>query len=511
MSFTNLPILNKGIVNPAMSPQTLPQMEMAQTPNRAQIRTNVNANMNESRNSKPSGRRAGGKGKSRKTNQRPSTPVAMFTRNRSDDTKSRSSLTVNQSDFGYDIGGSNTPASFSGSVDQTLFRDYNIVSKINDQGMTKLISNNITNTIKSLSLDLNASLANSGNYKSAYEVIYNIIYRDVASSTRGAAGALRAIERTGLMDYLTLVVGGFDILIDLETLQAWDPSDTSSFDRSLRKLASLASTTQLLEVRTKLRQSLIPHVLPLGWMKYIKWLRQTHLSGPASESTKLRFNSAKTINLIDLLSGNKDITVWAKDITDLADKISATDPSIPAIIMSNVTTVPFGNVKDHYSDVYKSASYDPEFCNLFNNRTVVWADGAVTSQYPKRTKSETAFAAFNTTTPYSLSLANLSSQVDKSGLPLEGDLVTVKVSNQVLEHSTFNLLEVSDNMFSIRGVERWFESRDDSTHTVDITSDKVLKAAVSMPRNNETMVFVAAESNISMAQRESFDSITMHG
>lgn len=514
MSFINVPGFNKGFgknnIAPAIGPQVKPQLMVANQPNQAQIRSNVSANMNQANSSsKTSGGRIGGRKKGRRANDKPNSPIIPFMKNYSKDSTPKNTLTVNNGDFGYDIGGTNTPASFNSSRDQTLFRDYNIISRKEGSDKAKLIANNVTNSIKSLDIGLTDCLSRSGSYTSAFSVIYNIIYRDVAANTRGAAGALSAIDDNELRNYLDKIVRAFDFLIELETLQAWDPSDNSMYDRSLRKLASLASTTTILETRTKLRQALIPHVLPSGWMKYLRWIRETHLAGPVNESNKLRFCSPAMIELMDALTKGGDISAWTTLGEQLANTVEVMSPKIPAIITSNVTSIPFSNCKDQYSEVFKGASYDPEFCNVFNNRTIQWEFNGTGYKYPSILSSETHYAAFNSLTPYSLALANLSTQSTSSGLPLETLLTKVAVSDQAIKHSSFFIQEPSLNTFKIRGVERWYESSDDATHTVDINTNGDHESSISMPRNSETSLFVAAKSNIDMAQRESMSSITM--
>lgn len=511
MSFVQLPTPGRRNVTPAISPAVMPQMETAQVSNKAQIRTS-NANMNESTSSKTSGRSIGGKTKGRNKTKKPSTPVVPFVRNKSNDNSvAKSALTLNQSDFGFDIGGSNTPTQFAGSRDNTLFRDYNQLSVITDYPK-KVRNNDISNQIKSFDTGFESSLATSTAYFGSWSVDYNKIYREIVAKTRGAKGALDAIASAGLQSYLNFVLDAYDTLIELETIQAWDPSSTSEYDRSLRNLASLASTPEILELRTNLRQALIPHVLPLGWMKYIKWLRQTHLASPASESTKLRFCSSNTVKLMNQLTQGTSIQEWTDHVNVLVADLQNQDPRLPAILMANVECIPFGNVKDHYSNVYKSAVYDNEYCNVFDNRTIQWSvNGEDVFQYPNLLNTARAEAAFSTMEPYSIALASLVHQYSQSsGLPLEGEIRPVKVDNQSIMNTVFYLTEEADNagVFKLRGVEHWYEGKSNSTHMIDLDESGALTSYVTVPRASNTMMFVAAKSNCEMAQRESLSNIT---
>jgi len=511
---------NKRVVKPAISPlkpdTVLAPMKMdsGRSQNQAQIRMNVNANTN-TENQSRSGGRIGGRNKT-KRNQKSKTPAIPFPVRGNDNFSSNTKLTINQGDFGYDISGAGSPSNFVGSRDQTLFRDYNQISEIvieNTEGGTReLNSNLVTNSIKILETDLKHSLENSSAYEGAFDVIYNILYRDVTNSTKSASGALSAIEKTAITDYLHNILKGFDTLIELETMQAWSPSNTSEFDRCLRKIASLSSNTDILEVRSKLRQALIPHVLPIGWMNYIKWIRQTHTTGTANESTKLRFNSVGMVNLMNALFRGESIDNWIIDMNNITQAVQTSSARLPAVIMSNVTSIPFGNVKDHYSNVYVSANYDEEFCNIFNNRIARWnlSDGFA-AQYPSINADHVAYAAFSSPNPYSLAVADLSKQGSRSGLPLEGDLLVTAVDDQTTKNSRFHVLEDNQGTFKIRGLERWYDYCDDSVHMVDLKSDGRPDSEISIPRSNETVMIVASRQNIRMAQREALNSMTMGG
>ena len=519
MSFNTNPGIKRGIPKPAIGPQVNPMLQPELQPqgNRSKImmksHNNANTNSDYSPNPKTSGKRVGGKtGAKRKTDTRTTVPVPW---KHGGNSERKSKLTISQSDFGYDINGSNSPNDYSDERDQTLFRDYNVRSQLKtttESGMTNTFSQ-ITNQIKSLTIDPKEA-NNSPGYLSAMAVIFDMIRRDVVGGTRAAKGALDVLE--DLPIYLNKVPIAFAVLIQIESLQAWSPSDNAYYDRCFRLLASKMSSTEILELRTQLRQVLIPHILPIGWMKYIKWIYSPHLRNQCPESTKLRFLDARLIGLTSKILNNGDITDFQSYVTSLVTDIRNLNQSIPAIILDNVSSVEFANCKDWYDDMHNSASYDSEWNNIFNNRRIVWRSNTSTSgelvHYP--TAKDNYYLCLDTVRPYSMVLADASRQFGPGnpGLPLEGRVeVTQIVGNNNL-WSRFCITESDTGVFQLSPVHNISQDNTDSVHRAELefnTTAITLTSHYSMPAGIQSLSIIASDANCQMAARESLSHMTL--
>jgi len=492
---------------PAMTPLTelQPQFVTPNTGQRAKV-IQSNANANSRTNTKPSGRRAGGKGKRNTKTNVPNNKYLPIPTRMNDRDGSKSSLNITSSDFGYDIQGATQATPYQGKRDTTLFRDYNQPSKINYD--EEVISTNaISNSIKLLDINLKASL--QWGYQEAWTVILNMMTRDVISNTRAAAGAMNILS--DITKYFNTVIPAYDLLIELEVIQAWSPASNDYYDRSLRALAVAASPPDILEYRAQLRQALIPHVLPHDWMMYIKWLRETKLQNTTPESTKLRFNSRYGVALINGLFKGTSIDDWTGRVNSVITDLNALNPAIPATLINNVNCVQLKNVKDYYTGVHNSATYDPDFNDIFNNRVITWENNGIVYQYPNLELSHPCYAAFHSDTPYSMALASLDKQRGFGGVPLEGELSRVKVDTQAVFHNSFQISESTSGIttHTIRGIEHWDESCDDSTHVIDLQGNGTLDRGVSTPKGINTTAFVVDFSNIHMAARESLSALTL--
>lgn len=496
----------KKFQTPAMTPYPELQPQML-TPNQGRRANVITSNANASSpqtNSKPAGRRAGGRAKRDTTSKAPTNRYSVIPTRMSDKGGSKSSLNITPSDFGFDIQGANSPTPYQGKRDTTLFRDYNQKSIITKSD--KVISTNaISNSIKCLNVDLKQSLQYY--FDEAWVVIKNDIARDIVSNTRAAKGAMDVLD--DITGYFDKVIRAYDLLIELEVMQAWTPSSNDYYDRSFRALAVAVSTPLILEYRAKLRQALIPHVLPLDWMMYIKWLRETKLSNGTPESTKLRFNSLEGVSLIDAAFTSTPLTKWTDKVESTITALNNTNVAIPATLINNVNCVNLKNVKEYYTGVHNSAVYDPDFNDIFNNRVYMWDTGKLVNQYPLLTGSTPCYAAFHTDTPYAMALAALFRQHSQGGLPLEGSAALAKVSGETTLFNSFRISETGSFAHEIKGVDNWDEYRDDSTHVVDLALDGTLVKAMSSPKGENTLAFSADYSNIAMAARESLMALTL--
>lgn len=523
MAFNNFPGPKRGPVKPAIGPMTNPavpqlQPEMVNGKGQAKIMNNSNANTfsNAKTQGKPSGRRIGGKAKIQKGSKepRPVMPIPWPGNGGGGDS---SQIKLTSSDFGYNIDGSPSPNIYVDNRDQTLFRDYNVRSLVRTASSTNPEQSNqfsdITNQFKTLTI--NPKLSNSlPGYLSQMTVIMDLIKRDVVSRTKAAKGAIDALS--DLTAYLNTIPVAFATLVQLESLQAWNPKDNAYFDRSLRLLASKMSGTEILELRTQLRQVLIPHVLPVGWMKYIKWIYSVHLRNHCPESTKLRFVDGKFAVLIGEILNDKPIADFSNYVTDLVDQVRNLNQTIPALMLNNVTCVEFANVKEWYDGMHNSASYDAEWNNIYNNRRVLFrkaadAEGDVTWM---PTADENYYICVDTTTPYSMVIAQAARQNSpkQPGLPLEGNVDVVKVEGQTDFFQRFFISEGSTGDFGFYPVIEWVQDNTDSIHRADFSEINVLGGTFSeysMPAGINSLAVIASDANCRMAARESLSTMTL--
>lgn len=511
MAFNLTPGTGRNNLKPAMTPisQFQPQMEMSNSGRQAKV---VQSNANASTNTKSgrSGKRTGGK-VTRNKYKSFDLPVAVAPNNRQN-SASHSSLNITSSDFGFDVNGSASPTPYNDKRDQTLFRDYNQRSTLED-GDNQLNTNNVTNSLKLLEINLKDSLYFPGAYGEAWDVIRNCITRDIVSNTKSAKGAVDLID--DIVKYFSSVSSAFDLLIELEVMQAWSPSSNDYYNRSYRALAELTTTPEILEQRARLRQALIPHVLPLEWMNYIKWVRETKLENSTPESVKQRFISSNGALLMNAAFNGATPVDWKVEVDNTIQALNNLNSRIPATLLSNVNSVNLKNVKEYYTGVHNSAVFDADYNDVFNNRVIYWElpDGSK-MHYPKRI-GEPCYAAFSSETPISMAVAGLFRQRGGYGLPIEGPPSTVKVGGQGLGHNTFQITEEESpstgSTHTIRGLEKWYEFVDNTTHIIDINTDGSINYAISTPKGTDVVSFVADTSNMAMAARESFTAMTLSG
>lgn len=512
MAFNLTPGIGKTNLKPAITPisQFQPQMEMSKPGRTAKVISNANASTNT--NSRTSGRRVGGKTGTRNKYKDLDVPATIVP-NRRGGSNNSYPLKLTAGDFSQNIDGINTPVNFSDKRDQTLFRDYNQRSTYFSDD-DELNSNDVTNSLKLLEINLNDSFTYPDSFAEGWDVIRNAMTRDIIGNTKSAKGALDILD--DVQDYFSIVCDAFDLLIELEVMQAWSPQDKESYNRAYRAIAEATAAPEILNYRSKLRQALIPHVLPYEWMEYIKWIRETKLENPTKQSSKLRFISSAGAHLIDDLYNGNTPTDWQDRVTDTITSLNNLKAQIPAILLYNVDSVDLRNVKECYTGVHNSASFDSDFNDIFNNRVHTWQSvGGTLAQYPMISAVSKCYASFSTDTPILMALGALNRQRLGYGLPLEGKVSTAKVGGQGLANSVFQITEkfngTTGTVHTIRGLEKWFEFSDSSTHVIDIDTAGNLQKAISTPRGYDTIAFVADSSNMNQAARESFTAMTLKG
>jgi len=512
MAFNQLPGIGKNILKPAITPypQFQPQMEMEQTGRAAKVISNANASTNASTRS--SGRRTGGKSGVRNKYKDLGVPVTVAPNRRGGNNNSYP-LKLTTGDFSQNIDGTNSPVNFNDRRDTTIFRDFNQRSRYFGE-TDEVLQNDVTNSLKLLEINLNDSFIYPDSFGEGWDVIRNAMTRDIIGNTKSAKGALDILD--DVQDYFSTVCDAFDLLIELEVMQAWSPSEKESYNRSYRAIAEFTSVPEILNYRSRLRQALIPHVLPFEWMEYIKWIRETKLESPVKQSGKLRFISSAGAHLIDDLYRGNTPTDWQTRITDAVIALNNLKAQIPAILLYNVESVDLRNVKDCYTGVHNSAAFDADWNDIFNNRVHTWVKaGGQTAQYPSISSTSKVYASFSTDTPILMALGALNRQHLGYGLPLEGPVTTAQLGSQGLANSVFQITETfnssTGSTHTIRGLEKWYEFSDSSTHVIDIDGAGNLNKAISTPKGYDTIAFVADKSNMDQAARESFTAMTLKG
>lgn len=519
MSFQNVPGIKRNPINPAIGPLTnpaFPQLQPQMQKNQAKIMMNsntANTHSNYSPKSKPSGRKVGGKTGVKRTKNKP-TPVAVLPRFENNDVSTSQSIRLVPSDFGYSVDGSPNPIDFVDGRDVTLFRDYNVrsqVTSITAEGQTNL-QNDITNQFKTLNINPKASWDSDG-YRSQIYVILDIIRRDVIANsiTKAATDVL-----DGLPKYLSTITIAYATLIQIEGLQAWNPGENSYYDRSLRHLANKMSKADIIDLRNELREALIPHVLPVGWMKYIKWLYSAHLRNHSPYSTKLRFLSGHLIRLASNLLKDESYDDFSTYVKGLVDAVRAVDQNTPSVMLKAVTCIDFANVKAHYDGAFNSASYDAEWNNIFNNRRVLYRLGTAPEGEVKSfpTAGDVYYSCLDTVNPYSMVLADSSRQAspDNPGLPLEDNVEVVKITGQDNYFNRFILEEENSGTIIISPLTDVLKDNTDSIHRWFMLPEaQVPDAAVkySQPAGIQSLAVIASKANALMAARESLTNMTL--
>jgi hypothetical protein len=489
-----------------ISPQVNPSSEGVEEKrgSKAEVRTRTNSKSNTSRD------QGSRDGRQQDYNRRQTSRAPKLTKSRDfGKLKPKASFTLNASDFGFDILGSSTPTVYTASQDQTLFRDYNVRGSLPALEHDNSV-NDVTNAIKLLDINFSESVTLARGYSDSWNEITDMIQKEVSFNTKSAKGALDRISASNLLNYLNVVSEAFDFAVQLEVLQAWNPTSNDYYDSSLRQLASLACTPELLRARTSLRAALLPHVLPEKWMTYIRWIRETKLRNICPESTKERFISVKFAELTDHLSAGTAPTSFIAEIGVIVAKLRILDPFTSSIILNNADSINFSPVKDKYNHIHNSAVYDGEFNNVWTNRCVVSApSGGSLNQYPSFTDGR-GIGAFDSTTPSSISVATIAQQSYLSGVPLEGMMSAFQcaASSGAEGNNFYYYIGVSGTVL-MKGVEHWYESVDDSMHIVENITAGVSQG-ISIPKGVNTSAFVLSDSNIQMAARVSLSEMTFN-
>lgn len=405
--------------------------------------------------------------------------------------------------FSYDVSGSEVAANYNGGTDHTLFRDWNVTALRPSLTTADDVSSNVV-TCEFRNLELGYVAGST--YFDQLLIIYNIWFKDVCEATNNSTSALKTINKDDIIIYLSNVAKAYDKLIQLQVLLGWNPKDHNYYDKSLRSIAVAASETTLISTRNKLREALVPHVLPHKVLTYIKWLRETKLQNSAPESTKLSFKDADTIALMDNLCSGGSVDDYVGVIKGIIQDLHKLNPQIPPVLSSNVESTDFVDVWKYCENVHNSASYDKNWLDIYNNQPTFMSKDGVSVSYPDDNNKRARFVAISQNPPLSLSMSSFaSSYLNNTGLPFQSLYQQIKVDGQAVAHTHFYTFYKSkdDTTPSLRGVEHWYEIASDSTHVVDDVNVSALANTkfISRVKGDGVYEIFADSENIEMAQR----------
>jgi hypothetical protein len=517
----NKPFMIPGRHNPAIGPLQPEFATAMETTGRGKAKINMRYNENSKSNTetqtqpKRSGKRVGGKTgyKGRRDNGRPVVPFQRV----NEEFTNQKQLRLKESDFSYSINGSTSPNNYVDTRDNTLFRDWNLQSKI-EGDKDSLRMSNITNAIRLFDISPEYSLTRAG-YSASWNVILDMIRRDIIASTNGVEPALKKVG--DITHYLHTIAQGFAMLMELEGRMSWNPTDNAHKDTTLRHVATKMSDTKALKLRTALREVLYPHILPIGWMDYIKWMYQPHLSNHQPESTKQLFMSSKFARGLLWIISENTYSFLEADVQELIDNINreTSEEGKPAPInrlvastlTNNVSCVKFGNVNDHFDGMFDSSTYDAEWNNIFNNRVDNYQSnsGGTAERYPKISNGE-YYIATDTLNPYSMVLAGATNQASdqnlRCGLPLESDQASINVGGNDDYFNRFYINEDPRGTFKLNAVNHCYEDTTNSVHRV-YPGDGVEN--YSGPVGINVLGMYSGDSNGQMAARQSLNNLTL--
>jgi hypothetical protein len=408
---------------------------------------------------------------------------------------------VSDSGFGYDIGGVPSPTSINMIKDDTLFRNWNKKPSIN-LPQTNGAENLLNSYTKVLDVNFKSNITDD-DYKSEWIVIFNDLYRDIIRNTNASKGAIEGTEIDNTISYIDIVSRLFTILYQYEVITSWNPASEREFNTPNRELAQKAATVEFLDYRTKMRECLRIGVLPAKVMTYIRWIYEYKRQNPMLESNTIAFRDTTTMHLINgLVSGvPEDIKAWKKDIDDLIENFQALDPKLGPILLDKVDCVNFTLCKDYMGNAHNSSNYDPEFNNIYRNRTVVIKTNSDLKSSPV---GSSAILASYSDTPFGLSLCNLTTQIqnDQASLPLErAGIYTSDLDITTTYNHYYFTYVVGTLAFVPCGY--WYENGDDST----FISDSGL--TMSIPKGDTINLYYPSLNNIGMAKRYSMKQLFM--
>lgn len=415
--------------------------------------------------------------------------------------------TTQRSDFSYDITGQPAATPFDGVRDDTLFKDWNR-TQLKPKVDPKWSTNGVTSYTKILTCDFKSSLTDP-TYATEWAITYSNLIRDVIRNTNASKGAFDVVTEGNIGDYIHEVSRLFTYLYELEVMMGWNPQDHSDTNAAIRHLAEqLAVEDSFLTYRTKMKEVLRSHVLPMPMLKYLRWLREYKRTNEMPESPKLSFRTQASVDLMESRYRGVPASTWAQTIDASITAVRALDARIPALLLDKVNCIDFVMVKDYWGNACNRAHYDSEFNNIYNNR--LWARGTYGSASLFPDVSDTALVALNTIRPQGLALCNLSTQIDKSfaDMPLEnvgGPKPYSTFTSSVGFVHFYVANSTSVNLpYDLNPVKGWFEHGDDSTFTVD---DASTVKGIAIPRGDTLQMFYPGKSNINMAKRLAFQEL----
>lgn len=326
--------------------------------------------------------------------------------------------------YSYTIESSDTPVVMHYEKDNTLYTDWNTTP------FKPVLSTN-PNTLNNITLlaDWSTQFWKTDSMLSPFaaeiRVHYNRWLEVLNRKTNASQGAVGLFDLDSVIDYLDKVGKCYDALIELETVIAWDPKDKQARNKLLRELAIQLSTTDILQLRNYMRETLVPHSLPIGMIKHSRFVREYHLKNEFANSHKLCVRSLQMFNLQkQMLAGGifSDYTAYVDQITKDVNQLNSKLCSLISTYLADEGWDPLINKDPEYA--YNSASFDVQFCDAFNNTPLL---------YKKSNQAEVK--SLPPLSPKGAALAIQDKTVDDEGKPLVSAIAVASASSRLSDLS----------------------------------------------------------------------------
>jgi len=397
----------------------------------------------------------------------------------------------------YEIQGGNSPTVWNGIPDTTTDRNIDVVPRVQVPSKTN-VDNKLCIEVRMLNLNLGQSLSSEPGpkwstarikpnpYAISFQILFDSWYAQIIDNTNAARGALVSFNKQAVLEYLDTVIYCYDLLIQLEVIQAWSPENQDFYDPVLQRLATNSSLSGVLDLRIRLRDALRRHVIPVNVSKYIRWIRENKLANPDPSSLKLSFKSIEILTLIGAgINPKFTDSDFLLRIDDVVKSCGALEQQIGHYLSTRCDNIQCIPVPHACELLHREASFHQPWLNIFQNRAL-----SVGRYIPPAKKGEpTTIKEFRS--PLVSSQSNsISIAVDRNnldglvlsnvgnmfidapyGLPLEQSWVDPPVlpgqKDKTIPYSSVWTLIVDENdtlNYEFHPVIKWYEFNPSSTY-----------------------------------------------
>jgi len=421
--------------------------------------------------------------------------------------------------LGFSVEAQDVPTTYSGGYDDTLFQDFNVNPTLpqTGKGGTNEI-NMIVHTANFTKQGLTSTFTNFCDVDSEFNKIYEQMLSSVIQNSNGAAGSMNLFTKDNVIEYLFGVGFAYDMLIQLETLSAWNPKDVDQSNSTAREIALLFQNIDVLEQRNILREELSSMVLPIEMINFIRFMREYKLRTPEGTSLKSVLVSTQIQYIINLFVTNKDSDAMSslRTLVEDARTFLRRLPSGMSALILRKTDPCFGMVpiNEHLSKPVNCPGYDKSYNDLVNNLPYYGRSGEKTVHYPAEYGDDdnVQVALCETAAVSDLALASLTNQFHKgrNNFPFYTFIdAGLTVTDQSTTSNRSYYYYTSTNDLAVRFNERWYEHVGDNYHTADFTNpiDITTMNGISTPKGNAIHMVYAGRRNIGLASRRLFATL----